>query len=80
MNKTEIQETKSFLNDCLEARCEGDPPLMQAQLMELYALIEKLMNEQFKATDKTEKMAIALLELEARKHKAEFEQRLAICN
>ena len=77
MTKTEIQQAKAFLDDC----CKANPPeFMKSQLMELYALIERLMNEQFKATDPTEKTAIALLELEARKHKAEFEQRLAIRN
>jgi len=60
VDKTEIQQVVTFLNDIQEGLCEGEVSPMQ--LTELYPVIRLLMDETFKAQD----LLLASLEYRAR--------------
>jgi len=81
MDKAEVKQIADFLIEVHEDLCEGEgEAAMRLHMTELYQVIQRLMDETFKARDQELKVLLAGLEYEARLRKQEIEGRLAIRN
>ena len=80
MDKPEIEQIASLLNDVQEDLCEGDSDGLYLHLTELYRVIQRLMDETFAAQDQELKVLLATLEYEARLCKGEIEGQLGVRN
>ena len=80
MDKPEIEQIASLLNDVQEDLCEGDSDGLHLHLTELYRLIQRLMEATFATEDEGVKVVLANLERMARQYKREIEERLGVRN
>lgn len=81
MDKTEIQQIATFLNDVHEGSCERDgEAATHLYLTEPYRVIRRLMDATSATDDQDLKVLLAHLELRARQSKGEIEGRLGVRN
>jgi len=81
MDKADVQQIVAFFNDVQEGLCEGDEiATMQAQLTEIYCIIEQLMTATAASQNQAERAFFASLEYRATQYKADLEARLGTRN
>ncbi len=76
--EAEIDLIKDLIADVREGLSAGD--VSQYELVQLYDVFMRLMDETFRAKDTGMKTALASLEYAARRQKKRLEERLALTN